>query len=68
MIQSEYSYMTNLALFSAQELSGSRQTFYSFVWVRLQTPSSYRSPAPGAVVFPRAVAQCEWEVLSLTLC
>lgn len=42
--------------------------FYSFVWVRLQTPSLCWSPVPGVVAFPRAVAQCEWEVFSLTLC
>jgi len=66
MIQSEYSYMTNPALFSAQELSASRHC-YSFVWVRLQTPSTRWCPVPGTVVFPRAFAQCEQEVLSLTL-
>lgn len=65
MVQSEYCYMTNLALFSAQGLSASRQTSINlFGWDC--KPFSYWSPLPGVLVFPRA--QREWEVLCLTLC
>lgn len=65
-------YVTNLALFSAEELSANYQQIMGrllFICLgEITNPCLLLSPVPGVVLPPRAVVQCAWELLSFTLC